>query len=49
MLTASTDHKVLPQITALGVDAQLRKPFGEAALVETVLRLLPLKPLKPAA
>lgn len=44
MLTASTDHKVIPQITALGVNAMLKKPFTEAALLETVGSVLKLAP-----
>ena len=45
LLTATTDHKVLPQLLALGVNGQLRKPFTEAALVETISSVIPLKPV----
>jgi CheY-like chemotaxis protein len=48
MLTAATDHKVIPRITALGVDAQLKKPFTEAAAIETIRGVLKLKPATPA-
>ena len=44
MLTASTDHKVLPEIIALGVNAQLRKPFSNDALIATVRTVIELKP-----
>ncbi len=46
MLTSATDHKVLPQITALGVNAMLKKPFTEAAALETIRGVLKLKPAK---
>jgi len=46
MLISSTDHKVLPQVTALGVNAMLKKPFTEAAAVEAICGLLKLKPSK---
>lgn len=49
MLTSSTDHKVLPQIVALGIEAELRKPFTEAALVETVRSVIKLKPIASKA
>ncbi len=44
MLTSSTDHKVLPEIIALGVNAQLRKPFSDDALISTVRTVITLKP-----
>ncbi|MDF3058830.1 MAG: hypothetical protein K0R17_3045 [Rariglobus sp.] len=43
MLTASTDHKVLPQITALGVNGLLKKPFTEAAALEAIRAVIKLK------
>ncbi|MFA6961476.1 MAG: response regulator [Opitutaceae bacterium] len=43
MLTSSTDHKVLPKITALGVEAMLKKPFTDEALVAAVGGILKLK------
>lgn len=46
MLTSSTDHKVLPQITALGVNALLKKPFTEDTALETIRSVLKLKPAK---
>ena len=42
MLTSATDHKLLPQINALGVNALLQKPFTEAAAVETIQSVLKL-------
>ncbi|MBW8780911.1 MAG: response regulator [Verrucomicrobia bacterium] len=44
MLTSTSDHLVLPKITALGVNDQLRKPFTDAALLEKVQAILDLKP-----
>ena len=49
MMVSSTDHKVLPKIVALGISAQVKKPFTEAALVEAVLSVLKLKPAHPRA
>ena len=46
LLTASTDHKVLPQVVALGVNGQLRKPFTETALLDTVRTVIALKPAR---
>ncbi|HTJ79243.1 MAG TPA: response regulator [Rariglobus sp.] len=43
MLTSSTDHQVLPKITALGVNVLLKKPFTETAFVETVRGVIKLK------
>lgn len=45
LLTAATDHKVLPQIVALGVNAQLKKPFTDDALVDTIRSVITLKHL----
>lgn len=44
MLTASTDHKVIPQVTALGVNGMLKKPFNEATAVETIRSVIALNP-----
>lgn len=44
MLVSSTDHKVLPQITELGVAGMLKKPFSEAAVVEAIQAVHPLAP-----
>jgi CheY-like chemotaxis protein len=49
MMVSSTDHKVLPKIVALGVSAQVKKPFTDAALAEAVCAVLKLKPAKPRA
>lgn len=49
MMVSSTDHKVLPKIVALGISAQVKKPFTEAALVEAVRSVLKLKPAKAGA
>ena len=49
MLVSSTDHKNLPKITALGVQAMVKKPFTEAALVEAIRGVVKLKAIKPAA
>lgn len=46
MLTSTTDHKVLPKITALGINGMVKKPFTPAALVEAIQAVLPLKPAK---
>ena len=48
MLTSTTDHKVIPKITALGVNAQVRKPFTPEALVSAIKAVIPLKPAKSA-
>ncbi|MCS6243593.1 MAG: response regulator [Opitutus sp.] len=48
MLTSTTDHKVLPKITALGVNGQVRKPFTPEALVSAIKAVIPLKPAKSA-
>ncbi len=45
MLTASTDHKVLPKVTALGVSAFLKKPFSETALLDAIRTVVTLKPV----
>lgn len=49
MMVSSTDHKVLPKIVALGISAQVKKPFTDAALVEAVRSVLKLKPAKAGA
>jgi CheY-like chemotaxis protein len=45
MLTASTDHNIMPQIVALGVNAQLKKPFTHDALIATIRTVIELKPV----
>ncbi|MFA6287839.1 MAG: response regulator [Opitutaceae bacterium] len=45
MLTSPTDHKVLPAVIALGVNAQLRKPFDDDTLVATIRTVIELKPV----
>jgi CheY-like chemotaxis protein len=49
MLISSTDNKVLPRITKLGVNAMLKKPFTEAAALETIRSVIKLKPVKKDA
>lgn len=44
MLTSTSDHLVIPKITALGVNDRLMKPFTESALVEKVRAIIDLKP-----
>ena len=46
MMVSTTDHKVLPKITALGVSAMVKKPFTDTALVDAVRGVLKLKPVK---
>lgn len=40
MLTSPADHTILPQITALGVSAVLKKPFTPAELADAARRVL---------
>ncbi len=47
MLTSPADHAAVPKITALGVSGLLVKPFPPAALVEKILRILPLRKHAP--
>ncbi len=47
MLTSRTDHDIMAEITRLGVSGILLKPFTEAALIEKVLGVIKLKPIKP--
>jgi chemosensory pili system protein ChpA (sensor histidine kinase/response regulator) len=49
MLISSTDNKVLPRITKLGVNAMLKKPFTEAVALETIRGVIKLKPAKKGA
>lgn len=44
MLTSRADHAILPQLTALGVNGMLVKPFNEAGLLEKIRGVLKLKP-----
>jgi two-component system, chemotaxis family, chemotaxis protein CheY len=46
MLIATTDHKVLPRLTALGVSGMVKKPFTPEALADAVRAVLKLKPAK---
>lgn len=48
MMISTTDHKVLPRLTALGVSGMVKKPFTPEALVEAARTVLKLKPAKPA-
>ena len=45
MLTSRADHAILPQLTALGVNGILLKPFSEAALLEKIRGVIGLKPV----
>jgi CheY-like chemotaxis protein len=47
MMIATTDHKVLPRLTALGISSMVKKPFTPEALVEAVRSVIKLKPAKP--
>jgi CheY-like chemotaxis protein len=44
MLTSTSDHLVIPKITALGVNDRLMKPFTETALLEKIRAVIDLKP-----
>lgn len=46
MLTSPTDHAVMGEIASLGASGTLMKPFNEAALIESIRRILKLKPIK---
>jgi CheY-like chemotaxis protein len=46
MMTSTTDHKVLPRLTALGISGTVQKPFTPEALVTAVRAVLKLKPAK---
>jgi len=46
MLTSRADHAVIPQLVALGASDTLMKPFGEAALLEKIRGIIPLKPFR---
>jgi CheY-like chemotaxis protein len=45
MMVSTTDHKVIPKLTALGISGTIKKPFSEAVLVEAVRHTLKLKPV----
>ncbi len=49
MMISTTDHKVLPRLTALGVSGMVKKPFTPEALADAVRGVLKLKPAKPRA
>jgi len=49
MLISTTDHKVLPKLTALGVSGMVKKPFSETDLLEAVRSAVKLKPRKVVA
>ncbi len=44
MLTSPADRPVIPELLAMGAAATLMKPFTEAALLEAIQGVLPLKP-----
>ena len=46
MLTSRADHRVVPRLPSLGAKDTLMKPFSEAALLEKIRSVLPLKPTK---
>ena len=46
MLTSRTDHDIMPEITAHGVNGILLKPFDAAALLEKISTVIKLKPVK---
>ena len=46
MLTSRTDHDIMPEITAHGVNGVLLKPFTATALLEKVGSVIELKPVK---
>jgi CheY-like chemotaxis protein len=46
MMISTTDHKVLPRLTALGVSGLVKKPFTGEALADAVRAVLKLKPAK---
>ena len=45
MLTSRADHAILSQLTALGANDILQKPFNEAALLGKIRGVLDLKPI----
>lgn len=49
MLTSPGDHEVSQELTALGINGTVMKPFTATALVEKIRSILDLTPLKPAA
>lgn len=44
MLTSPADHRILPEIEALGVQGLLKKPFTPDALLAAIRHVLPLAP-----
>lgn len=46
MLISTTDHKVLPRLTTLGVSGMVKKPFTGEALADAVRSVIKLKPAK---
>jgi len=46
MMISTTDHKVLPRLTALGVSGMVKKPFTGEILADAVRTILKLKPAK---
>lgn len=45
MLTSRTDHDIMAELTLLGVNGILLKPFKEAELIEKVRGVLDLQPI----
>jgi len=44
MLTSPTDHPVMAEVKALGVNGTLMKPFKDTALLEIIRSVITLKP-----
>lgn len=43
MLTSRADHRIVPELPALGAKDTLMKPFTEASLLEKIRGAIPLK------
>ncbi len=48
MMISTTDHKILPRLTALGVSGMVKKPLNADTLLAAIRPILKLKPAKPA-
>jgi len=48
MMISTTDHKVLPRLTGLGVSGMIKKPLTGDTIIEAARTVLKLKPAKPA-
>ncbi len=47
MLTSATDHAISGQLTTLGANGTVRKPFTAETLVVAIRRVIDLKPIQP--